>query len=134
MPVAIPPIDWQVRPVSLQLRLQRGNQVTALLVDWTLALEVVIVLSDRQHALTRNVPSTQHVFQEGNHFFPRFRSTERDHQNGVVVHGETNYRDSTIEIGSPGSQISCRARWPLRMQLPHSRSASMADPMRYPSP
>src|SRR5713101_9500515 len=78
MPVTVSPIDWQLWAMLLQLRPQRGNQLARLLIDRALALEVVIVLGHGQHAFARNVPSAQHVFQEGNHLFLRFRPTERD--------------------------------------------------------
>src|SRR5260370_5878893 len=86
MPVPVSPIDWQLRPVPLQLRFQRADQVTGLLIDRALTLEVVIMFGHGQQALARDVPSAQHVFKEGKYFFFRFRTTKRNHQNGVVVH------------------------------------------------
>src|SRR5258708_18061678 len=86
MPVAIPPIDWQPRPVSLQLRVQRGNQRPRLLVDRTLSLEVVIMLGHGQHALPRNVPPAQPVLEEGNHLFLPSRPTETNPPTAALVH------------------------------------------------
>ena len=69
-----------------QFILQRCDQFSRLLVDRALAVEVVVVLGDRQHAFARNIPSAQHVFEERNHIFRGLRPTEGDNKNGVVVH------------------------------------------------
>src|SRR5258708_6316485 len=86
MPVPVSPINRQLRPVPLQLRFQRADQVTSLLIDRALTLEVVIMFRNREHSFARDVPSAQHVFKEGKYFFFRFGTSERNHQNGVVVH------------------------------------------------
>ena len=52
----------------------------AILVDGALAIEVVVVLGDRKHALARDISSTQHVFEEWDDIFPGFRATEGDNR------------------------------------------------------
>src|SRR5271166_1952250 len=86
MPIAVPPIDWQRWPAALQLRLQCRNQLSRLLVNGALALEVVVVLGHGQHALARNIATAQHVLKKRNHLFTRLRSAERNDQNRIVVH------------------------------------------------
>src|SRR6267154_4343421 len=86
MPVPVSPIHWKLRPASLQLRFERGNQFARLLVDRAPALEVVIMFRNLEHSFARNVPSAQHVLEEGKYVFLRFRTTKSDHQNGVVIH------------------------------------------------
>ena len=60
MPVAIPPIDRQLRATSRKFGLRefvfdRRDQIAGLLVDRAFAVEVVVVLGDGQHALARDV-------------------------------------------------------------------------------
>ena len=86
MPIPVSPIDWQLRSVSLQLRFQRGDQLSRLLVNRALAFEVVVVLGYGEHALPRNIAPAQHILKKWNHLFTRFRSAERNNQNGIVVH------------------------------------------------
>jgi hypothetical protein len=57
-----------------------------LLIDRTLAFEMVVVLGDGEHALAGNVSSAQDVFEKGNHILPRFGTAEGDDEQGVVVH------------------------------------------------
>src|ERR1043166_9683725 len=72
MPVAIAPVDRQLRTVLRKFDLQCCNQIASLLVDRTLAVEMIIVLGDREHALARNISSTQYIFEKGNYIFARF--------------------------------------------------------------
>ena len=87
--------------VSFQFRFQRRDQI-ALLVDGTLAIEVVIVFGHGQQALGWNVPSAEHVFEEGNYFCLRFRPTESNHQNGIVVHtpSRVEIQDAKADAGN----------------------------------
>src|SRR5579863_3934272 len=86
MPVAIPPVHRQFRAVQREFRFQRRNQLARLLVDRTLAAEVVVVLRDREHPLARHVASPQHIFEEGNYIVRRFGPAEGDHHDCVVIH------------------------------------------------
>ena len=85
MPISIPPIDGKIRPVLPQLRLQRCHQFSRLLVDWTLAFEVVIVVRHRQQAFARDITPAKHRLEERNYLFARFRSTEGDNENSVIT-------------------------------------------------
>ena len=49
-----------------EFRGQCGDQFARLLVDGTLAVEMVVVLGDGEHALARDIASAQHVFEERN--------------------------------------------------------------------
>ena len=55
---------------------QRGHELTILVVDGAAAVEVVIVPGYFEHALAGNVAAAQHVFQERNHVFMFFGTTE----------------------------------------------------------
>jgi hypothetical protein len=66
--------------------LERGNQLAGLLVDGTLAAEMIIVFGDGEHALAGNVSSAQNIFEEWDYIFGRFGTTEGDYKNRVVVH------------------------------------------------
>jgi hypothetical protein len=69
-----------------QFTFQRCDQFSRPLVDRALAAEMVLMLGDGQHALARDIPSPQHVFEKRNHIFGRLWSTEGDHKNCVIVH------------------------------------------------
>ena len=64
MPVAVSPIDRQVRPVLGQLRFKGRDESPILVVDRALAPEAVVVFSHFQHALAWHVFPAQDVFQE----------------------------------------------------------------------
>lgn len=108
MPIPIPPIDGQMGAIALQLRFERGNQVSCLLIDGALAFEVVVVLGDGEQAFARNIASAQHGFEKGNYVFARLGSAEGNHENGVIGHGR--WLD-LIDSGVP-----CHSR---RIQLSH---------------
>src|SRR5579871_3599859 len=78
MPVAISPIDWKVRTVLCQFRLQRGDQLASLLVDGAFSVEVIVVFGDGEHALAGNISPAKDIFEERNNIFPRLRTAEGD--------------------------------------------------------
>ncbi len=80
MPVAISPVDRQLRPVLGEFVFERGDQFPRLLVDGALAVEMVVVLGDGQHAFARNISSAQNIFEERNHLVRRFRTAEGDNK------------------------------------------------------
>ena len=102
MPVTVSPIHRQLRTVLRQFLLQSRDQFPNLLVDRALAAEVVIVLGDCQHAFAPNIPSSQHVFEEWDHLFRRFRAAEGNNENGVVIHegGSTMARGRIAKNGA----------------------------------
>src|SRR5688572_32967530 len=78
-PVAIAPVDWEIRTVSGEYFFERGDQVSILLVNWTDAPKHLVMMHYAEHALARHVAAAQHVFQEGNHVVHPFWSAKRDH-------------------------------------------------------
>src|SRR5690242_12592378 len=46
---------------------------------------MVVVFRDGQHTLPGDVASAQNVFQKGNHVLARFRATEGNNQDGVII-------------------------------------------------
>ena len=86
MPIAISPIDGQLRSMLREFVFDRSNQFAGLLVDGTFSVEVVVMLGDGEKPFARNVASAQDVFQEGNYILFGFGTTEGDNKNGVVVH------------------------------------------------
>ncbi len=89
MPIAIAPIDGQARAVARQLFAKPGDQRAVLIVDRALAAEVVIMLGDRQHPFPRHIAPAQHVLEKRNDVVRFFRSSEREHQNGVIRRVQT---------------------------------------------
>src|SRR5437868_6472887 len=85
MPVPVAPVDRQIRAVLFEFAFQSGDKFPGLLVDGALALKMVVVFGDREHALPRNVSPPKHVFKKRNDIFSRFGTTERDNQDGVII-------------------------------------------------
>ena len=86
MPVAVSPIDRQLRSVLREFVFDRSDQFARLLVDRTFSVEVVVVFGDGEDAFARNIFSAQDVFKEWNYVFFGFGTAEGDNKNGVVVH------------------------------------------------
>src|SRR5580704_16398694 len=86
MPVAIAPVDRQLRAVLREFVLESGDQFAGLLVDGAFATEMVVVLGDGQHTFARNVSAAQYVFEEGDDIVLGFRAAEGDNENRVVIH------------------------------------------------
>ena len=84
VPIAVAPVDRQLRSMIGQFPRQGRHQRTILLVDRTHAAEVVIVLGDFEHPLAGHFPAAKHVFQERQHVVRPLRPAERNDQNGVV--------------------------------------------------
>ena len=55
-----------------------------LVVYGTTTLEVIIMLGDLEHAFAWHVFSTQHILEKRNHVLWFLRTTERNHQYGVI--------------------------------------------------
>ena len=85
MPVAIAPIDGQVRAVGFQFSAQGGDQRAVLVVDGALAAEAVIILGHLEHALARDVPSAQDVLEKRHHVLRLVGPAEREQQHGIVA-------------------------------------------------
>ncbi len=64
MPIAVSPIDRQVKPAPLAFRRDGRDQCAAMFVDRADATEMLIMLGDFQHPFARNVFSSQHVFKK----------------------------------------------------------------------
>ena len=67
-----------------ELAFQSGNQFAGLLVDGALAVKMIVVFSDGEHAFARNVAASKHVFKKWNYVFSRFGTAEGDNQDGIV--------------------------------------------------
>ena len=65
MPVAVSPIDGQVRPMGVQLLHQLCKERTEFRIQWTDATEPLVVPGNLQQPIGRNIPSASHVFQKG---------------------------------------------------------------------
>ena len=87
MPIAVSPIDGEIRAMLSKFVFDGRDQFARLLVDWALAIEVVLVFGNREQAFARNIASAEDVFEEGNDIAVTFRTAERNHQECVVVHG-----------------------------------------------
>ena len=71
MPVAIAPVDGKRDAFA-----QGADQVAALPVDGTRAVEVVVVFGDFEHALTGDVAATENIFEERDDVFAVFGAAE----------------------------------------------------------
>src|SRR5580692_715191 len=103
MPVAIAPVDRQLRAVLREFVLESGDQFAGLLVDGAFATEMVVVLGDGQHTFARNVSATQYVFEEGDYVVGGFWAAEGDNENGVVIH------ELRMTGGYLTKKVCCRA-------------------------
>ena len=139
MPVAITPINRQPRPVRLKLALQAGDQGASLIVDRALAIEMMIMLRDREHSLARNVAPAQHILEERNYVVGLLRSAERKHQDCVVcgpgIHHYCRAPASTAAIASVrdcnANRCPVAPNGPLPMRAPARRHGPSAI---HPSP
>src|SRR5579859_1221298 len=89
MPVAVSPIDRQVRAVLSQFHFKSCNELPILVVDRALTAEVVVVFGHFKHALARHVLTAQDILQEWHDFIEAFGTPEGGNQNRVVVHWVT---------------------------------------------
>ena len=64
MPIAVAPVDWQLRPVLLEFVCECGNQRSILRIQRTDAVESPVMLDHFEHPLARNVAPAQHVLEE----------------------------------------------------------------------
>ena len=76
MPVTVAPINWHIEIVLGKIFLDRGNQITILLIDRANATKVFVMLGDFQHPFVRNVFSSQDVFKKRHHVILAFRAAE----------------------------------------------------------
>ncbi len=78
MPVAVAPINRQLDAAPREFGLQRGDQRPHLVVQRTLAAEVVVMLGHGEQPLPRHVPSAGDVLQERHDIFTPLRPAETD--------------------------------------------------------
>jgi hypothetical protein len=69
------------------------DQLSCLLINRAPALEVLVELGYGEHALAGNIASPQHILKKGNDLCMRLRTSERNHQNGIVVHMQSLARE-----------------------------------------
>ena len=84
MPVAIAPVDRQLRPVGVQFGDQRGQQGTVLAVDRANAVEKLVVPGNFQKPLARDVFAANDVFQKRHHVVRPLGTAEGDQEKSVV--------------------------------------------------
>ena len=84
MPVAITPIDGYARATLAQLGIEKRNQLAHLPVDGTDAAKMLIMFGNFEHALMRDISSTQHIFKERNNVGGLFGSAECNQKERVV--------------------------------------------------
>ena len=115
MPVAISPVDGQVRAAPVEFGPQGGEQCEILLVDRALAAEMMVVLGDFQHPLARHVSAAEHVLQERHHVIGAVGTAERHEQHRIVVGG-------AIAAGRDGRRVhenSCATNARVRIGAGH---------------
>ena len=62
MPVAIAPVDRQVRSTAEAFLSECVEQGNVLFIDRAFSFKMLVVLSNFQHAFRRHIAATQHVF------------------------------------------------------------------------
>ena len=65
-----------------------GYQLTVLLVDGTLAPEMVVVFGDCEHAFAGDVLAAEDVFKEGDDFVVGLGPAKRHDQQCVIFHAK----------------------------------------------
>ena len=83
MPISITPVDWQTQFSSYAFLPDGIDQLATLLVDRADTIELAVVFGDLQHALMRDIFSSQYVFQEGHYVVHSFRAAEGNDQNSI---------------------------------------------------
>src|SRR5689334_21566561 len=73
MPVAIAPVDRKGWPIPLKLLLKRRNQISILLINRADTAKQLVMTRYAEHALTRHIPPTQHVFEKRNYIVHSLR-------------------------------------------------------------
>src|ERR1043165_5011240 len=86
MPIAIAPVDRERWTILCELFLERCNQISILLIDWTDAAKHLVVMCHLQHAFARHIPPTQHVLEERHHVIYSLRPAKRNQQQRIVIH------------------------------------------------
>src|ERR1700682_98293 len=89
MPVAIAPVDWQVRSVRFQFFLQCRDELPILRIDRTDAAEQFVMMGDLQHPLARHVAAPQNVFEEGYDIIHPLGPAEGNDQDCIVLMTES---------------------------------------------
>ena len=92
MPIAIAPVDRQLRPVGVQFGDQRGQQPAVLRVDRAMAIEEFVVPRDFQQPLARHILAAHDVFEKRHHVVRPFGPAERNQQQGVDRRGRPKRR------------------------------------------
>ena len=84
MPIAIAPVDGQVRPSGSEFLGQCSHQRTILVVDRALPTVCVVLLGNLQQPLPRDGLAPHNVLKKRKNVLAPFRTPERHEQNGVV--------------------------------------------------
>src|SRR6266550_1910749 len=84
MPVAIPEIDREVRPLRLQFLVQRRNQLSVLSIYWANSAKQFVVLRNSEQALARHISPPQHIFQKWHDVAHSFGTTEGNDKNCII--------------------------------------------------
>jgi hypothetical protein len=84
MPVAVPPVDWEIDAMLIQFATQSLDEVTALLVDGADTVEVIVVFGDFQESFPGNRLTSKDIFQKRDDVIAFFRTAEGEHQDRIV--------------------------------------------------
>src|SRR6476469_3112494 len=77
MPVAIAPVDRQMRAVSRKFLFEYSNECPVLIVDRAAAAELVVMLGHFKHSLAGHVSAAQHIFEKRQNVVRSVRAAER---------------------------------------------------------
>ena len=78
MPIAVAPIDWQMRTVCGKLFSKCSDQRAILVINRAATAQMVVMLGNFQHPFPRHVPATQHVLQKRQHVVGLIRTAKRN--------------------------------------------------------
>src|SRR5882724_2379205 len=115
MPIAVSPINRKRDLMFRQLSVQSGNQVPVLFVDGALAIEMVVMLRDAQHALARDILPAQYIFQKRDDIRLLLRTAKRNYQDCVVGH-RLNHQAGWETLSFQNNSYDC-AEKRLQLQL-----------------
>lgn len=86
-PVAVAPVDRQIKTVSREVLAEGVQQGAVLVVDRADPAEQEVVLPDFLQAFRGDAAPTRHVLQERDHVVRALRAAEREQEQGVVGSG-----------------------------------------------
>ena len=87
MPVAVAPINRQLRAVFAQMLFDVSPELPGLGINRADTAEMVVMLRDFQHPLPGDIPAAQHILQERENLIRAFGPAEGDNQNSIVGMG-----------------------------------------------